>query len=121
MNVQEDQARQFILKFGLAPDRLEGQVYRAIESTLDGFAAELVKSIKFFQTRYPNTSVGEILLSGFSAVVPQLGAYLTAKTSVPSSVANPWQRVHVAHGDQQQLNAVASEFAAVIGLAQRKG
>lgn len=120
LNVQEDQARQFILKFGLAPDRLEGQVYRSIESTLDSFAAELVKSIKFFQTRYPNTPVGGILLSGFSAVVPQFGAYLTAKTGIAATAANPWQRVHVAQSDQQQLSAIASEFATVIGLAQRK-
>ena len=120
LNVQEDQARQFILKFGLAPDRLEGQVYRSIESTLDNFAAELVKSIKFFQTRYPNTPVGGILLSGFSAIVPQFGAYITAKTGVVSSVANPWQRVKVAQSDQQQLGSIASEFATVIGLAQRK-
>jgi len=120
LNVQEDQARQFILKFGLAPDRLEGQVYRAIEGTLDNFAAELVKSIKFFQTRYPNTPVGGILLSGFSAIVPQFGEYVTAKTGVPSSVANPWQRLHVAQSDQQQLGSIASEFATVIGLAERK-
>lgn len=120
LNVQEDQARQFILKFGLAPDRLEGQVYRSIETTLDSFAAELVKSIKFFQTRYPNTPVGGILLSGFSAVVPQFGEYVTAKTGVPSTVANPWQRVKVAQEDQQRLAGIASEFAAVIGLAQRR-
>jgi len=120
LNVQEDQARQFILKFGLAPDRLEGQVYRSIESTLDNFAAELVKSIKFFQTRYPNTPVGGILLSGFSAIVPQFGEYVTAKTGVPSSVANPWQKVRVAQSDQQQLGSIASEFATVIGLAERK-
>ncbi len=120
LNVQDDQARQFILKFGLAPDRLEGQVYRAIESTLDGFAAELVKSIKFFQTRYPNTPVGGILLSGFGAVVPQFGDYVTAKTGVPSSIANPWQKVHVATADQQKLGGIASEFATVIGLAQRR-
>ncbi len=120
LNVQEDQARQFILKFGLAPDRLEGQVYRAIEGTLDSFAAELVKSIKFFQTRYPNTPVGGILLSGFAAIVPRFGEYITAKTGVASSVANPWQRVSVAQVDQQQLSAIASEFATVIGLAQRK-
>ena len=120
LNVQEDQARQFILKFGLAPDRLEGQVYRAIEGTLDNFATELVKSIKFFQTRYPNTPVGGILLSGFSAIVPKFGDYVTAKTGVPSSVANPWQRVHVAQSEQQQLGSIASEFATVIGLAQRK-
>jgi type IV pilus assembly protein PilM len=120
LNVQEDQARQFILKFGLAPDRLEGQVYRSIESTLENFASELIKSIKFFQTRYPNTPVGGILLSGFSAVVPKFGEYITAKTGVPSSIANPWQRVHVAQADQQQLSSIAAEFATAIGLAERK-
>jgi len=120
LNVQDDQARQFILKFGLAPDRLEGQVYRSIESTLDNFASELVKSIKFFQTRYPNTPVGGILLSGFAAVVPQFGEYLTAKTGVASSIANPWQKIRVAQSDQQQLGSIASEFATVIGLAQRR-
>jgi len=119
LNVQDDQARQFILKFGLAPDKLEGQVYRSIESTLDNFATELVKSIKFFQTRYPNTAVGGILLSGFSAIVPQFGDYITAKTGVASSVANPWQKVRVSQTDQQQLGSIAYEFATVIGLAQR--
>lgn len=120
LNVQEDQARQFILKFGLAPDRLEGQVYRAIESTLDNFATELTKSIKFFQTRYPSTPVGGILLSGYSAVVPQFGDYVAAKTGVPASVANPWQKVNVSQADQQQLMPIAAEFATVIGLAQRR-
>lgn len=119
LNVQEDQARQFILKFGLAPDRLDGQVYRAIESTLESFAVELTKSIKFFQTRYPNTPVGGILLSGFSAVVPRFGDYVSAKTGIKYSVANPWQKVRVSQGDQQQLMTIASEFATVIGLAQR--
>jgi Tfp pilus assembly PilM family ATPase len=121
LNVQEDQARQFILKFGLAPDRLDGQVYRAIEGTLDAFSAELTKSIKFFQTRYPNIPVAGVLLSGYAAVVPMFGEYVTAKTSVQAMVANPWQRVRVAANDQQQLAAVASEFAAAVGLAQRKG
>lgn len=120
LNVQYDQARQFILKFGLAPDRLEGQVYRSIEGVLDGFAAEIVKSIKFFQTRYPNTPVGMILLSGFSAIVPRFGEYITSKTGIASSVANPWQSIDVPQADRQQLGSIASEFATVIGLAERR-
>lgn len=120
LNVQEDQARQFILKFGLAPDRLEGQVYRAIEGTLENFAVELTKSIKFFQTRYPNTPVGGIMLSGFSAVVPGFAEYVSSKTGIQATMANPWQKVKVSQADQQQLTPVASEFATVIGLAQRK-
>jgi type IV pilus assembly protein PilM len=120
LNVQEDQARQFILKFGLAPNRLEGQVYRAIEPTLENFASELTKSIKFFQTRYPNTAVGGIMLSGFSAVIPMFGEYVSSKVGIATSPANPWQKVRVSQADQQQLTSVASEFATVIGLAQRR-
>jgi type IV pilus assembly protein PilM len=119
LNVQEDQARQFIIKFGLAPDRLEGQVYHAVENVLEGFAAELTKSIKFFQTRYPNTPVGGILLSGYASVIPKFGEYVTAKTGVQSSQANPWQKVRVSQGDQQQLASIATEFATAVGLAQR--
>ena len=119
LNIQDDQARQFILKFGLAPDRLDGQVFHAIENVLDNFSAEVVKSIKFFQTRYPSVPVSGMLLSGFGAIVPRFNEYLAAKTSVPSTIANPWQRVKVSPTDQQQLANVASEFATVIGLAQR--
>lgn len=120
LNVQEDQARQFIIKFGLAPDRLEGQVYRAVESVLEGFAAELVKSIKFFQTRYPNTPVGGIFLSGYASVVPKFGEYVTAKTGVASAPSNPWQKVKMNQADQQQLSEISTEFAVAVGLAQRR-
>ena len=119
LNVQEDQARQFILKFGLAPDRLDGQVLRAIDSTLDSFSSELIKSIKFFQTRYPNTAVSGILLSGFGSVIPQLDSYVMNKAGIQSIVADPWQRVQVSQSDQQQLAPIASEFAIAVGLAQR--
>jgi Tfp pilus assembly PilM family ATPase len=121
LNVQEDQARQFILKFGLAPDRLDGQVLRALGTTLDGFVAEITKSIKFFQTRYPNVSISAMLLSDFSAIIPMLSDYLGSRTGVQTVVANPWQNVRISASDQQQLAAVASEFTTVVGLAKRKG
>ena len=120
LSVQEDQAKQFILKFGLAPDRLEGQVYRAVEGVLEGFAAELNKSIKFFQTRYPATTVGGILLSGYASVVPRFGDYVTAKTTIQSSAASPWTHVKVPQSAQAQLESISNEFATVVGLAQRR-
>ena len=120
LNVQEDQARQFILKFGLAPDRLDGQVLRAIDAVLDSFSSELVKSIKFFQTRYPNIQVSGILLSGFGAVIPQIDSYISSKSGIQAVVADPWQRVQVPQSDQQQLAPIAAEFATVVGLAQRR-
>ena len=120
LNVKDDQARQFILKFGLAPDRLEGQVYRAIENVLENFVAELNKSIKFFQTRYPNTPVSGVLTSGFAVTIPRFGEYVAAKTNVQVTAANPWQKVRVSQADQQQLLPIANEFSTVVGLAQRR-
>jgi type IV pilus assembly protein PilM len=120
LSVQEEQARQFILKFGLAPDRLEGQVFHAVEGVLEGFAAELVKSIKFFQTRYPNTPVGGTLLAGYASIVPQFGEYVSSKTGIASVASNPWQKVRVSQADQQQLTAISTEFSTVVGLAQRE-
>ncbi len=119
LNVKDDQARQFILKFGLAPDRLEGQVLRAIESTLGNFTSELTKSIKFFQTRYPSIPVSGLLLAGFATTIPRLSEYVSAKTEIAATPANPWQKVRVSQNVQQQLLPVANEFATAVGLAQR--
>ena len=119
LNVQDDQARQFILKFGLAADRLEGQVLRALDSTLDNFAAEVVKSIKFFETRYPSIIVGNVVVTGFAGVIPQFDQYLAGKVGKPVQLGNPWQGIQVSESDQRQLTAVAMEFSTVVGLAKR--
>lgn len=119
LNVQDDQARQFILKFGLATDRLDGQVYRALESSLDSYASELIKSIKFFQTRYESIPVSGVVLSGFAAVVPQLINYLANKTGVPAQIADPWHDISMNETTRTQLAPVSTEFATVIGLAKR--
>lgn len=118
LTIQDDQARQFILKFGLVQDKLEGQVVRALESTLDGFASELSKSVKFFETRYPSVPVGGVLLSGYASVIPELGSYIGQKTGLTTTLADPWQNVDVPAGDQK-LAAIRAEFATAVGLAQR--
>ncbi|MCA9335022.1 type IV pilus assembly protein PilM [Candidatus Saccharibacteria bacterium] len=119
LNVQEDQARQFVLKFGLAPDKLEGQVVRALENTAEGVASELQKSIKFFQTRYPSITVGTVLLAGYASVIPQLDRYLASKIGIQTMVVSPWQKVSVPSGDQN-FASIAPEFSVAVGLAQRK-
>ncbi|MFZ1458672.1 MAG: type IV pilus assembly protein PilM [Candidatus Saccharimonadales bacterium] len=121
LNIQEQQASQFLLKFGIDPSKLEGQIARALESTIDQFSAELIKSVKFFQTKYPEVPVVSILLSGYAATIPGMSEYLTAKIGIPSQMATPWQRVRVSNGDQSSLASISSQFAVVVGLAQRSG
>jgi type IV pilus assembly protein PilM len=121
LNIQDNQATQFILKFGLQPDRLEGQVFRALESTLDQFATEVNKSVKFFQTRYPNIPVGAMILSDYGVTIPSFGDYMSHKTGLRAELGNPWERVNVAPGDQAKLQPMSAQFAVPIGLGKRSG
>ena len=119
LSAREDQARQFILKFGLDSNQVEGQVFKVLNSQLDNYAAELAKSVRFFQTKYINGKVGGIVLSGYASMIPFFAEYIEAKTGVPTMKGNPWQSVRTTQEQQRALVNVASEFAVVIGLSER--
>lgn len=119
LNIKEDQARQFIMKFGLAQDKLEGQVFRAIEITLENFVQEISKSIKFLGVKYQTAQVGMISLSGFLGIIPQMPEYISSKIGIQSYSANPFQNVNVPAKYQQQVMTVGNEFAVAVGLAER--
>ena len=119
LNVRNDQARQFILKFGLDQTQVEGQVLHALTPHLDSYAGELAKSIRFFQNNYIDGKVGGIVLSSYACMIPHLPEYLAAKTGVTTVCGNPWQFVRTTAAQQRALASVSSEFAVAIGLAER--
>ncbi|MBQ3348181.1 pilus assembly protein PilM [Candidatus Saccharibacteria bacterium] len=119
LEVREDQARQFILRFGLEENKIEGQVLKTLGSQLDVFAGELAKSVRFFQTKYLNGKVGQIVLSGYASMIPLFPEYIEAKTNIPTINGNPWQLVRTTLEQQRALSPVASEFAVAIGLSER--
>lgn len=119
LNIKEDQARQFIMKFGLAQDKLEGQVFRAIEITLENFVQEILKSIKFLGVKYQTAQVDMISLSGFLGIIPQMPEYISSKIGIQSHSVSPFQNVNVPAKYQQQVMTVGNEFAVAVGLAER--
>lgn len=121
LNVQPQQAAQFIMKFGMQPDKLEGQVVRALESSVDQFIAEIVKSVKFFQTRYQSITLNSMILSSYGATIPGFSAYVAERVGLKAEQGNPWQRVRVSTADQTKLQPLSAQFAVAVGLAQRGG
>ena len=119
LGIREDQAKQFILKFGLDQTQAEGQVMKILSTHLDAFASELGKSIRFFQTKYLNGKVGGIVLSGYAGMIPLFPEFIESKLNIPTAQGNPWQFVRTTAEQQQALMPVASEFAVAIGLSER--
>lgn len=119
LNIDENQAQQFVYKFGLHPDKLEGQIYRAVESTIEQLYTEFEKSVKFFTTRYSDAQIKNVVLAGAAGAIPGFGEYITKKSDFPVVIGNAWQNVSYPATMQDELMKVANTFGVVVGLAER--
>lgn len=120
LNIDENQARQFVYKFGLDQTKLEGQIYRALSGPAEVVATEVKKSIEFFRTRYQGVQLSGIVTSGAAAVLPGFHQYLSAAASnAPVQAGNSWQHVTYSNSAHEQLMMVNHQFAVAIGLAER--
>lgn len=119
LNIDEQQAHQFVYKFGLGKDRLEGQIYNAVITTVDILLAEIDKSVKFFSNRY-QVGIERIIVSGAAAVLPEMPAYIANKTGLNVEIGNSWRNVSVGSAQEADLMALSPYFGVASGLAERQ-
>ena len=119
LNVDEKQAEQFVFKFGLGKDKLDGQVYQAIIGTIDILIGEIDKSIKFFQTRYTDAKLERMIVTGGASVLPEFPLLLANKFGVNVEIGNAWRNVAVSSDRQNELLAISNQFGVAVGLAER--
>jgi type IV pilus assembly protein PilM len=119
LNIDEKQAQQFVFKFGLSKDKLEGQIHQAIIGTIDTLMSEIEKSIKFFQTRYTQAKLDRIIVTGGASTLPELPLYIANKFGVNVEIGNAWRNISFPADRQNELLAVSNYFSVAAGLAER--
>lgn len=119
LNIDDKQARQFVFKFGLSRDKLEGRIYDAIIGTVELLTGEIDKSIKFFQSRYAETPVTRIIVTGGASALPEFPLYLANKFAIEVEIGNAWRNVSFAPERQNELLAISNQFGVAAGLSER--
>ncbi len=119
LNTDYKQAVQFVSKFGLAQDKLEGQVFKALKSSMEDLVSEIRKSIKFFSGRYPQVAVEKIIVSGGSSRLPEFPLYLANNTGMPVEIGNAWTNINYSSTLHDTLLSISSQFSVAAGLALR--
>lgn len=119
LNIDDKQAEQFVFKFGMSQNKLEGRVYEAIKGAIDGLTSDIEKSIKFFQTRYNNTPVSRIIVTGGASSMPEFPVHLANKFRIDVEIGNAWRNVSFSQDRQSELLAVSNHFGVAAGLAER--
>ncbi len=119
LGIDSAQAEQFVFKFGLSKEKLEGQVHQAIISTVDLLVGELDKSIKFFQSRYVNTPVQRIVVTGGASTLPEFPLYIANKFGISVEIGNAWRNTVFPQNRQNELLSVSNYYGVAAGLAER--
>ncbi len=119
LSIDEKQAEQFVFKFGLSKDKLEGQVYNAISGTVDILFTEIEKSIKFFYSRYNNTPIERIIVTGGASALPEFPLFIANKFGLSVEIGNAWRNIAFPQDRLNELLAMSNHFGAAAGLAQR--
>ncbi len=120
LNIDEKQAEQFVNKFGLSKDKLEGQIYNAVIGTVDVLVSEIEKSIKFYNARYTSSPLERIIVTGGASVLPEFPLYLANKFAINVEIGNAWRNISFPPDRQNELLAVSNHFGVAAGLAERQ-
>lgn len=119
LKVDAKQAQEFIFKFGLSQNKLEGQVYQAIVGTVEVLTGDIGKSIKFFESRYKGQKINRIIVTGGASSLPEFPLFIANKFGINVEIGNAWRNVVYDQSRQNELMAVANHFGVATGLAER--
>jgi type IV pilus assembly protein PilM len=119
LNIDEKQAGQFVFKFGLSKDKLEGQIHQAIIGTVELLVSEIDKSIKFFHTRYAGHKLDRIVVTGGASTLPEFPLFLANRFGFNVEIGNAWRKVSYGADRQNELAAISNQFGVAVGLAER--
>lgn len=103
---------------GELPDDYESGVLRPF---VDSMAQEVARALQFFFTSTPHNRVDHIMVAGGSAGLPGLSEAITAQTSFPCALADPFQGMQF--GDnvrEKKVRREAPSYLTSCGLAMRR-
>lgn len=121
LNIDQKQAEQFVFKFGVSKDKLEGQIHQAIIGTVDLLMGEIDKSIKFFHKRYgEGAKLDRIIVTGGASALPEFPLYIANKFGASVEIGNAWRNISFSADRQNELLALSNHFGVAAGLAERQ-
>ena len=114
--------------FGMAgagggPDesKLRDDIFEAIAPVLGELASEIRRSFDYYRSRGAQVSIDRVLLTGGSAGLANLAAFLQNELQAPVAVASPLTALPVTskHFDPSYLPTIGPAFTIAVGLAAR--
>jgi type IV pilus assembly protein PilM len=119
LNIDSQRAEQIKRDFGISTGASTSQIPRVVEFVMNN----IVNEIRYILSLYQNQNekpIEKIVLSGGSAFLPNLPAYLEQTIKLKTSIGDPWSHIAYPVEIKPVLDEIGPRFAVAIGLAMRE-
>jgi len=120
LDIGIDRAEQFKYDLGISSlDSTDDQAPKIIIDTIAPIVNEIKYAINLFQTKN-NKNTEKIILTGGSALMPNMPNYLAKILDMKVIVGDPWARISYPVDLKPLLNEIGPRMAVAVGLAMRE-
>lgn len=113
------QAEEYKKVYGVSDKNLEGKIGKASKPILMSIVSELKKALVFYNEKYKDSPIRQIILSGGSAKLPGLDLFFAQNCGIETAIANPW-KILVNQDLPKDLLDNSSDYAIAVGLGMRE-
>ncbi len=122
LDLDYTQAEEYKKVYGLDPYQGEGKVAQAIAPIIDNIIVEVRRGLLFFTNHNPSANIKRVVVSGGTALMPNLILYIADKLDLEVMLANPLNDIEISpklEKRKQGLVEDAASYSSAIGLALR--
>jgi type IV pilus assembly protein PilM len=122
LDLDHGQAEEYKKVYGLDEFQGEGKVAQSITPVMDNLVTEVRRAIIFFTNHNPSASIKRVVMSGGTALMPNLLSYMANKLDLEVLLANPLNDIEISpklEKRKQNLIEDAASYSSAIGLALR--
>lgn len=112
------QAEEYKKIYGLSPENLGGKIGQAAQPVLSLIIAEMKKSIAYYNEKFANEPLQQVILCGGGAKLPGITTFFTNAIGLETTISNPW-KILVAQEVPKDIIDNASLYNVAVGLAIR--
>src|SRR3989344_5487937 len=119
-NFEIPQADEYKKVYGMMEDQLEGKVFEVLKPVVDIILGETKRVIQAYNSKYSQTPIKRVVLSGGGARMPGLVIYFAGSLGLEVQGADPWYFVSKDKSIIAKLASEAPLYSVAVGLALRE-
>lgn len=117
-DLPQNQAEEYKHTYGILEDQMGGKIAGVLKPVLEVIVAEIIKTIDFSKSHIPESQLSRIVICGGGAYMPGVAEFLTRRTSLEVSLADPWDPFEK-EGLVAKVPGQGAFYAVATGLALR--